>query len=192
MNNTLPFIKDACAQSPKAFIMQAEQEYHEEIRSLAQTVSDNDDIKIVAIAGPSASGKTTTAHILQEKLTGLGEKTEVISLDDFYLPNEQLPLLPDGRQDIESVNALDKEQIRSCLLELIKTGKTWLPRFSFPDRRQIRRARYIDLSGKGIAIVEGLHALNPVLTELIPGGHLYKLYISVNSPIRSKEGTKLL
>ncbi len=191
MNNTLQYIKQA-ALSPQAFIAEAEQAYYNEIHTVAEIIARNDDIKIVSIAGPSASGKTTTAHILCEILQQMQEKTEVVSLDDFYLPQDHLPLLPDGRRDIESVNALDKALIKRCLSEIIMTGKTDLPRFHFAERRHEPGARTIDISQKGIVIVEGLHAINPVITEMVPKKNIYKLYISVNRPIRSEYESTVL
>ena len=192
MNNTIQTIKNEILQNPQKLIAHAEEDYENEIRAIAETISRNDDIKIVSIAGPSASGKTTTAHILCDMLRKMQEKTEVVSLDDFYLDDEHLPLLPDGRQDIESVNALDKERIRTCLSEVIASGRTVLPKFEFAQRRQNPNAREIALSKKGILIVEGLHAINPVITELVPRKNIFKLYISVNRPIRSEFETTLL
>ena len=86
MINTLNGINDAVKKDAASFIRSCEKEYGDQIVSLAKKISDNDDIKIVAIAGPSASGKTTTAHILMRELERLGETTAVISLDDFSPP----------------------------------------------------------------------------------------------------------
>ena len=76
--------------------MRAERHYLNEISAAADRIAQNKSIKVIAIAGPSSSGKTTTAHMLREALAKQGIKTDVVSLDDFYLPQETLPLLPDG------------------------------------------------------------------------------------------------
>ena len=114
MINTLNEINKMAKDSPKEFIKACNDEYIANITDIAKQIESDDNIKIVAIAGPSGSGKTTTAHILQEKLKSLGETTAVVSLDDFYLPADRLPVLPDGSKDIESVNSLDIALIKVC------------------------------------------------------------------------------
>ena len=192
MKNTLQVINDFALNSPSELISRAERHYDRELSEIAKRISEDDDIKIVALAGPSASGKTTTAHILREKLRELDEETEIISLDDFYLPIDSLPLLEDGTRDIESVNALDIPLINKCFNEIIRTGKTVLPKFKFSTKERIINAREIDLSGRGIAIVEGLHALNPLITDLVPSKNIFKAYISVNRGIVNEDGSRLL
>lgn len=192
MKNTLQVINDFALNSPRELIARAERHYDRELSEIAKRISEDDDIKIVALAGPSASGKTTTAHILREKLKELDEETEIISLDDFYLPIDSLPLLEDGTRDIESVNALDIPLINKCFNEIIRTGKTVLPKFKFSTKERIINAREIDLSGRGIAIVEGLHALNPLITDLVPSKNIFKAYISVNRGIVNEDGSRLL
>lgn len=192
MKNTLQVINDFALNSPRELIARAERHYDRELSEIAKRISEDDDIKIVALAGPSASGKTTTAHILREKLRELNEETEIISLDDFYLPIDSLPLLEDGTRDIESVNALDIPLINKCFNEIIRTGKTVLPKFRFSTKERIINARKIDLAGRGIAIVEGLHALNPLITDLVPSKNIFKAYISVNRGIVNEDGSRLL
>lgn len=192
MKSTLQTINDLALNNPEELVSRAERHYERELAEIAARIADNGEIKIVALAGPSASGKTTTAHILCEKLHALGEETEVISLDDFYLPVDKLPVLEDGTRDIESVNALDIPLMKKCFNEIIETGKTLLPKFNFSEKKRTLAARSIDVSGRGIAIVEGLHALNPLITDLVPGKNIFKAYISVNRGIENEDGVKLL
>lgn len=192
MKSTLQTINEYALNDPAGLVEKAENHYDREITETAQRIADDDSLKIVAIAGPSASGKTTTAHILSEKLQNLGEQTEVVSLDDFYLPTEQLPLTEDGKYDIESVKALDRELMKKCFGEIISTGRTELPKYNFAEKRRILSARSIDISGRGIVIVEGLHALNPVITDLVPRKNIFKAYISVNRSVLDDNGDILL
>lgn len=192
MKSTLQKINEYALNDPAGLVEKAENHYDREITETAQRIADDDSLKIVAIAGPSASGKTTTAHILSEKLQNLGEQTEVVSLDDFYLPTEQLPLTEDGKYDIESVKALDRELMKKCFGKIINTGKTELPKYVFAEKRRILSARSIDISGRGIVIVEGLHALNPVITDLVPRKNIFKAYISVNRSVLDDNGEVLL
>ena len=192
MRNTLTEINKLAKNNPKEFIRVCDDEYVKNIIDIAKKIADNDDIKIVAIAGPSGSGKTTTAHILREKLENLDEKTSVVSLDDFYLPTDKLPLLPDGSLDIESVNSLDISLIKDCFTQIIKNGKASLPRYDFKTKEQILNANDIDIGNRGIIIVEGLHALNPLIADLVPRKNILKIYISVNRSVDDNDGVQML
>ena len=119
--NSLPEINRA-AKYPEEFIKNSEKNYLKEVYSAAERIADNDNIKIVSLAGPSGSGKTTTAHILCDRLAKIGEKTTVVSLDDFYLIPDNLPILPNGKKDYESVNSLNIPLINKCFNEIIKYG----------------------------------------------------------------------
>jgi len=178
--------------NPSEFIKNAEKGYLKEVYSTAKRIADNDNIKICSLAGPSASGKTTTAHILCERLSVIGEKPIVVSLDDFYLTPDELPLLPDGRKDYESVNSLNITLLNKCFSEIVKYGKTILPKYDFDKKVSIKEDREIDIHNGGILIVEGLHALNPIITDLVPRENIFKCYISVNCSINDNFGEQML
>ncbi len=192
MINTLNEINKLTRENAAEFIKACNNEYVENITDIANQINDNDDIVIVAIAGPSGSGKTTTAHILQSTLEKLGETTAVVSLDDFYLPHDQLPILPDGSLDIESVNSLDISAIKKCFEEIIKDGKTNLPKYDFKTRSRIPNATLLDIGNHGIVIVEGLHAMNPLIADLVPRKNILKIYISPNRTVDDENGVQLL
>lgn len=180
------------SKDPEKFINDCEKRYRLEIENTAEIIAADDRIKIVALAGPSGAGKTTTAHILCDELLKRGETPFVVSLDDFYLSEKDLPLLPNGAFDVESVNALDIVLMKQCFGEIIATGKTLLPRYDFASKTSIRNGRQLDVSNKGIVIVEGLHALNPIITDLVPNENIFKIYISVNNSIYDDAGNQLL
>ena len=192
MINTLSLINKAIKEDTAAFIKNCEAEYKTQISDIARKIADNDDIKIVAIAGPSGSGKTTTAHLLMRKLEDFGEKTDVVSLDDFYLPFGKLPILPDGNRDIESVQALDIPRIEKAFESIITSGAASLPKFDFLTKSRIENAKRVNIGSKGIVITEGLHALNPAITNLVPEKNILKIYISVNMPIENESGEQVL
>ena len=192
MKNTLTLINAALKNNPKDFIDECEKEYVDGIYTAAKEIADDDDIKIVALAGPSGSGKTTSAHILADRLTELGETAIIVSLDDFYLSGDELPILPNGKTDIESPASLDSELIKLCLNEIIASGKTKLPHYDFKTRTSIKDSKIVDIGAHGIVIVEGLHALNPVITDLVPRKNIYKIYVSVNCGVSGECGEKLL
>lgn len=192
MKNILNKINEAVKSDPEAFISECDGAYASNIQGVAERIAADDNIKIVAIAGPSSAGKTTTAHLLCESLEAMGEKTDVVSLDDFYLPPGEHPLLPDGSPDLESVHALDIPLIKKCFEDIIATGKTVLPSYDFKSDARIAAARMLDIGDRGIVIAEGLHALNPLITGLVPKENIFKIYISVNCDILDNSGNKLL
>lgn len=192
MISTLNEINRKATENPLGFIVECNSEYINTITEIAKRIEKDDDLIIIAIAGPSGSGKTTTAHILRNKLEALGENTAVISLDDFYLQASDLPVLSDGSHDIESVNSLDIALIKQCFERIIKDGKTDLPRYDFKTKSRIPNAVSLDIGNHGIVIVEGLHALNPLITDLVPRKNILKIYISVNRSVDDDNGVQML
>ena len=176
---------------PENLIKTAEQHYNNELNSLVKKIIQNNYCKIILLAGPSSSGKTTTAHIIKDKIIKSGKKAEVVSLDHFYLPMDKMPLQENGEKDFEAGYSLDIPEIHRCFNELIKIGKTTIPTFNFSEKTQGER-HGVDISDGGILIVEGLHALNPILTDELDNKSLLKIYISVNRTVVDDEGNKLL
>ncbi len=192
MKITLNEINEAVRRDPAALIEASDRAYHDSIAAAARHIADDDDLKIVAVAGPSGSGKTTTAHILQEMLEALDESTAVVSLDHFYLPRERLPIFSDGSPDFESVNALDAELIRKRFSNYLESGVFELPRYDFATGTRSESNKTIPLGERGIVIMEGLHALNPLITDLVPRKNIYKVYISPNQKIIDETGKVIL
>ncbi len=190
--NILSKINSMALADPKALIDIAENQYDDELNGLVDRIIKNKDYKIVLLAGPSGSGKTTTAHIIKNKLTLAGKRAEVISLDHFFLPLEKMPIQENGEMDFESVYSLDIPQIHHCFNELIASGKTGIPTFNFMKGVRDDKLHSVDISGGGILIVEGLHALNPILTDELNDNNLFKIYISVNCTVFDDAGNRVL
>ncbi len=165
---------NVAACSAQGFVDYCEQDYAARIEHAAQAIQES-GAHIVMLTGPSASGKTTTAHKLAECIRSHGRASAVVSLDNFFKDVSEYPKLPDGSPDYESVDALDIRGINRCLLELLNTGGTEIPDFDFC--REQRRCGVIPVQvGDGVVIVEGIHALNPRLTALLPQGSAFKIY----------------
>ncbi len=192
MKNTISEINNAANLDFRKFIDSCEEEYHDGIMSVAQHIRDNSHIKVVMIAGPSGSGKTTSAQLLSDYLLKLGIHAEIVSLDNFYLSRQDLPLLPSGEIDTESVNALDIKEMQRCFSDITNYSKTKMPFYDFEKGESQKEKISIDISDHGILIVEGLHALNPVVTDCLSKDNLYKIYISVNEGIYDEKGNRVL
>ncbi len=191
INNKIEYI-NTMAKDPVPFIAQCEERYQNIIDGIAQRIIDEEGREIVMLAGPSSAGKTTTARKLSESLIKKGVKTYVLSLDDFYLNREDIPYLPDGSQDFETVDALDLECFEECVNALLRGETVKNPVFDFTTgRRSDTQFNEITLGDEDVVIIEGLHALNPVITEKIVG-KLLKIYINVSSRIYDEKGNIIL
>ena len=192
MKPTVESINREVKENAKGFVSACEERYHSEIRSLAEEIVANPDKKIVMIAGPSGSGKTTTAHILKGYLEDSGVHPSVVSLDDFYLNRSEAPLDFEGKPDFETVHSLDIPEINRCFSEIIEKGESHMPIYDFETGKRKAEKRLISITSHGVLIVEGLHALNPLLTELLPQESIYKVYISVSKAIYNEDGSVAL
>ncbi len=192
MNYTVDAINQAVKKDIKQFIKQVEQEYHRQLQQLAMRLLADKSKKILLLAGPSGSGKTTSAHILQDMLKAQGVNAHIISLDNFYLPAHRLPKLPDGSPDFESVYSLDVEDIHTCFYDLLTKGRCDIPFFDFMAGARANHTIPIELKADDIAIVEGLHALNPILSDNLPQEKLFKLYVSLSARVVDAQGAMVL
>lgn len=192
MKLTVDYINDRVSEDISGFVDECEHRYYGEIHSIAEHINDNPDKKIIMIAGPSGSGKTTTAHILCDYLRQLGKHTEVVSLDDFYLNRENSPRDEFGKPDYETVHSLDIDEINRCFSEVLKNGECMMPIYDFGTGKRKKERKNINIKNGGLMIVEGLHALNPLLSEQLTAENLFKIYISVNRAIYNSDGSVAL
>ena len=165
---------NVAARSPQALAQLSENSYARRVQYAAQKVRGS-GAKIVMLTGPSASGKTTSAHCLAKALVQQGTPAQVVSLDNFFKGAAYYPKMPDGTLDYENLETLDLPLIKQCLRQLSETGKTELPIYDFAAEQRAAAVEPIDLQG-GVCIVEGIHALNPELTGLVPDDQIYRIY----------------
>lgn len=176
-------INKAVRENPELRIKTDDGIYEQKIINIAEyAASEENNIKIIMLAGPSGSGKTTTANMLKRRFGLMGISSDIISLDHFYLKPEKFPKNPDGTPDFESVYALDLELMHKCFIELISSGESTIPYFSFSGGGRIG-SRDIKIAKNGVVVVEGIHALNPLIIETLPADSLLKIYVSVESGI---------
>lgn len=188
---TVDEINRRMQSDPGAFVWDCEAAFHAQVASLADAVANRPGMQLVMLAGPSSSGKTTTAALMTALFKRRGRQAEVISLDDFYL--EQLDGLrfEDGTPDYETVHSLDIEGIVSCINTLVRDGFCFLPQFSFLTKKRESKDRDLSVSHDAVLIVEGLHALNPLITDAIDCAAMTKVYVSVSTRIYAQDAVVL-
>jgi uridine kinase len=195
--NDLQFINHAAAQDPAALVAASENRFAGIITQIVNTSLKTGGHSLLMLAGPSASGKTTTAQKIADELALHGVATYRLSLDDFYLPAAEIPNLPSGAPDYECLRALDLPLLHTVLADLLHGGTAVLPAFNFKTGKR-EEGRRVTLQKQDVLIAEGLHALNPALTARFIEhpenvNRIRKLYISVSSRIYdTKQGANVI
>ena len=153
------------------------------IASIADNIAHQKGVKMVLIAGPSSSGKTTTCKRLSVQLAVNGLKPIGISLDDYFLDRDQTPKDETGDYDFEHLHALNIPLLNEQMNALFRGEEVELPRYNFQKGKSEWSGKKLKLSGKEILVVEGIHALNPELTKDIPEEQIYRVYASALTTI---------
>ena len=153
------------------------------IASIADNIAHQKGVKMVLIAGPSSSGKTTTCKRLSVQLAVNGLQPIGISLDDYFLDREQTPKDETGDYDFEHLHALNIPLLNEQMNALFRGEEVELPRYNFQKGKSEWSGKKLKLSGKEILVVEGIHALNPELTKDIPEEQIYRVYASALTTI---------
>ena len=135
-------------------------------------------VKIVSIAGPSSSGKTTTANRLCVQLRVNGIRPFLISLDDYFIDRDKTPLDEKGEHDFESLSAINIELFNKNLNDLMSGREVTLPRYDFKTGKSCSDGKTMILPENGVLVIEGIHGLNPNLYADVPSYHIYKVYVS--------------
>lgn len=150
---------------------------------IAHEIKAKGGVRVVLLAGPSSSGKTSTSLriALQCKVHGLNPRT--IEVDNYFLERDETPLLPNGNKDFESLAALDVELLNRQLNELLEGKEVELPRYDFKDGRKYYEGNMMKLEENDLLILEGIHALNPAMTPNIPDDVKFMVYVSDMSSI---------
>jgi len=153
------------------------------IGKIADEIAQRKGIRLVLIAGPSSSGKTTTCKRLSIQLLTNGIKPIGISLDDYFLDREKTPLDEKGEYDFEHLHALNLPLFNEQLNALFKGEEVELPRYDFPTGKSVKSGKKLTLHDDEVLVVEGIHALNPELTAQIPNDQIFRVYASALTTI---------
>ena len=161
----------------RSFIRVNEALHAKAIDEIAETIAARGR-RIVLIAGPSSSGKTTTTGRLAIALRVLGYRPALISLDDYYRNREELPVEPDGTIDLEGIHTIDVPLFREHMLRLLAGETVEIPRYSFATGRRKERGVPLRLEPGQPVLIEGIHGLNPMLSEGLPEDVIHRVFVS--------------
>ncbi len=170
--------------SIKQFVLMNELNQNKRLIEIANIIKENKNTKkLILIAGPSSSGKTTTSSKLSIYLKELGLNPHILSTDDYFVNREDTPLDENGEPDYESINTIDLKLFNSQLSSLLNGDKVSIPTFNFLTGKKEYKDKYLKLERDDILIIEGLHTLNEELTKTINRNKKLKIYLSPFTPL---------
>jgi uridine kinase len=176
----------------KHFVLTAETLHGQKITQIAHQIRDRKDkVRVVLIAGPSSSGKTTFTKKMAMNLQALGLKPLLISLDDYYFPESGVPRDEEGKPDFEALHALDVDHLNQNLVDLLSGKEVEIPRFNFKKARREERGRLLKLEENSILLMEGIHGLNEELTAQVPSESKFKIYISALTQLNLDDNNRI-
>mgnify|MGYP000535960595 FL=1 len=153
------------------------------IAHIADEIAKRKGVKLILLAGPSSSGKTTTCKRLSIQLIANGLRPLQISLDDYFVDRELSPRDEKGDYDFESIHALNLKLINEQFNALFNGEEVELPRYDFPTGKSVKSGNKLKMEDNNVLVVEGIHALNPELTAQIPEKLKYRVYVSALTTI---------
>ena len=167
----------------KELVAEGERYHEDQLARIAQNICSRTGVRVVLMAGPSSSGKTSTSHRLCLELLAQGKQPVALSLDNWYVDGSLTPRDENGKKDYESVYAIDLKQLEQDLKALIDGKEIALPTFNFAEEKREYLGETLQLEPDAILVMEGIHALNPILTEHIEADCKYKIYVAPMSPV---------
>lgn len=153
------------------------------LAKIAEDIAQRKGVKLVLLAGPSSSGKTTSCKRLSIQLAVNGLKPLQISLDDYFVDRDKTPKDENGEYDFESIYALNLDLLNDQFNALFRGEEVDLPKYDFSSGKSIKSGKKLKLEPNNVLVVEGIHALNPELTAHIPEEQIYRVYASALTTI---------
>ena len=153
------------------------------IANIAEDIANRQGVKLVLLAGPSSSGKTTSCKRLSIQLAVNGLKPLQISLDDYFVDRDKTPKDDNGEYDFESIYALNLDLLNEQFNALFRGEEVELPKYDFPSGKSVKSGKKLKMEPNNVLVVEGIHALNPELTAHIPQEQIYRVYASALTTI---------
>ena len=153
------------------------------IAKIAEDIANRQGVKLVLLAGPSSSGKTTSCKRLSIQLAVNGLKPLQISLDDYFVDRDKTPKDDNGEYDFESIYALNLDLLNEQFNALFRGEEVELPKYDFPSGKSVKSGKKLKMEPNNVLVVEGIHALNPELTAHIPQEQIYRVYASALTTI---------
>lgn len=182
--HTVSYINDAIQEGHASdMILVTEALQEKQLIRIAEDIASRDSVRMVLLAGPSSSGKTSTSRRLCIQLMACGKHPVALSTDNWFVEHKDTPRDRNGNLDFESIYAMDLDLFNKDLQNLIDGNEVELPTFNFTTGLREYDGEKLHLTSDMILVIEGIHALNPMLTQQIPSERKYKIFAAPMSPI---------
>lgn len=182
---TVGELNEACAKGYTNDVINVSEALQEKkICQTAEAVKAKGTVRLVLVSGPSSSGKTTFSKRLSIQLMVCGLRPCPVSMDEYFLPREETPRDANGNYDFESIDALNLPLLAEHLSKLLAGGEVELPHYDFQTGRSVSSGKTLKLLPNDVLVMEGIHALNPKLTETISDSLKFKIYVSALTTIQ--------
>ena len=190
--NNVSSLNEAVASGKARYLVNLSETLHDHrYAELANMIAEKPGVKLVLIAGPSSSGKTTSSKRLALHMRVNGLNPIIISLDDYFRNRVDTPLDKNGEYDFECLEALDVPFLNEQLEQLLAGHRVEIPKYDFSSGTRKFEGQFLQLTENDVLIMEGIHGLNPALTPQIPDIDKYRLYVSVLTPISIDANTRM-
>ena len=190
--NNVSTLNEATACGKIRYVVNLSETLHDHrYAEIANEIAERPGVKLVLIAGPSSSGKTTSSKRLAMHMRVNGLNPIIISMDDYFRNREDTPRDENGDYDFECLEALDVPFLNQQLDELLHGKRVEIPRFDFASGTRKFVGQFLQLTENDVLIMEGIHGLNPALTPQIPVEEKFQLYVSVLTPLSIDEKTRM-
>ena len=180
-----------CSGNMSDMILVQEALQERRIGDIAEQIFDQESVKVVLVAGPSSSGKTTFSHRLSVQLRSFGLRPAILSMDNWFVPRERTPIDEDGNYNFEVLEAVDLELFNENMVDLLNGEAVELPTFDFKSGKRRYRGVKTSIGPDDILIIEGIHGLNPKTTEEIPEENKFKIYTSALTSLNIDEHNRI-
>ena len=190
--NNVSTLNEATASGKIRYVVNLSETLHDHrYAEIANEIAERPGVKLVLIAGPSSSGKTTSSKRLAMHMRVNGLNNIIISLDDYFRNRVDTPLDENGEYDFECLEALDVPFLNEQLEELLAGKQVEIPKYDFASGTRKFVGQFLQLTENDVLIMEGIHGLNPALTPQIDEEEKFQLYVSVLTPISIDEKTRM-
>lgn len=190
--NNVSTLNEATVSGKIRYVVNLSETLHDHMYAeIADAIAARPGVKLVLIAGPSSSGKTTSSKRLAMHMRVNGLNPIIISMDDYFRNREDTPLDENGEYDFERLGALDVPFLNEQLEQLFEGRKVEIPEFDFSKGKRKFEGRFLQMTDNDVLIMEGIHGLNPDLTPHIPREEKFLLYVSVLTPLHIDDRTRI-
>ncbi len=181
---TIPYINEIIEEGHAADLVLVNEALQErQVAKIADDIAHNPKVRIVLIAGPSSSGKTSTSKRLCIQLIVNRKHPVALSTDNWFVNRDKTPLDENGKKDYESIHSMDLQQFNDDLNDLIAGKTVDLPFYNFSKGEREYRGEQLTLTEDMILVIEGIHALNPMLTDMVDEERKFKIYAAPMTPV---------